>query len=139
MSAPSFDFQFVHHQPRRNGGRDRTVQFCIEPRFVEALQLSTHWCYLRAALPERHLACRLMGQTESKTCIGKGLKYPRHIRLLPIQAPKRRNVTFGGHNQIGSLGSWRYLGAAASNAATCIRDESAPAASSAEIRRDGKL
>ena len=39
-----------------------------------------------------HLARRLMGQTESKTCIGKGMKHPRHIRLLPIQdaeAPKR--------------------------------------------------
>ena len=32
-----------------------------------------------------HLARHLMGQTESKTCIGKGMKHPPRIRLLPIQ------------------------------------------------------
>jgi hypothetical protein len=84
-----------------------------------------------------HLARRLMGQTESKTCIGKGMKTPSaHSATADpsAEAPKRN------FRQIGALGSWRYnLGAAASNAATCIRDESAPATSSAEIRRDQRL
>ena len=56
------------------------------------MQLSTHWCYLHAALPRDAPCPPFDGPNGSKTCIGKGMNYPRHIRLLLIQdaeAPKR--------------------------------------------------
>src|SRR4029077_13957133 len=82
----------------------RSAQVCIEPRFVEACSFLLIGVTFMPRWHEMHLASRLMGQTESKTCIGKGMKHLGTFGSCRSQTPKRRNATFAGRTQIGALG-----------------------------------